>query len=116
MKYSEIARENYDKVIEAIKRLERSNPQFDIDLYLYPDGSVYEFENCGGNSWLDDEHKVIYTANHEFWDIPKEFFDENGNYDPAEYDLEEMAKQELDYFIEKMEEEESWEEEEEEDW
>ena len=112
MKYSEIAKNHYDEIIEAIKRLEKSHPMFDIDLYLYPDGTTYEFENCGGNSWLNDEHEVIYTANHQYWDIPEEFFDEDGNYDPDEGDLQDMAERELDYFIEKMQREEN----EEEDW
>lgn len=36
--------------------------QTDVYIYLHDDGtaSISEFVNIGGNSWLDDDHRVLY--------------------------------------------------------
>lgn len=83
MKNSEIIRQNYDKLIEAIIALEKSDPKYQVDLYLYPDGSTDEFVNVGGNSWLNDDHIKIYSCNHEYWDFDIEDIDEATLYEQA---------------------------------
>ena len=32
------------------------------DLYMYPDGDLHLFANPGGNSWIDDDHEVLWTC------------------------------------------------------
>lgn len=69
MKSSELIREHYDEIIKAIIALEKSDPRYQVDLYLYPDGSTEEYTNVGGNSWWNDDHiGTIYSCNHEYWD------------------------------------------------
>lgn len=104
-KYSEIAKNHRNEIIEAIKALEKSDPQVQTDLYLYPDGTTEEFINVGGNSWLDNEHKVVYHTDHSTWD--DEAMD-----NMTDWDIENEADEIVDFFIKKMEEEESAEEEE----
>lgn len=50
---------------------------FETDVYLYIDdenqtGELYNFENVGGRSWLDDDHITLYTdrvTNEGFYDV-----------------------------------------------
>lgn len=51
--------------------------RYETDVYLYIDdehqtGELYNFENVGGRSWLDDDHIIIYTdrgTNEDFYDV-----------------------------------------------
>lgn len=47
---------------------ELRNYQTDVYIYLHDDGtaSLSEFVNVGGNSWLDDDHRVLYTDKEHF--------------------------------------------------
>lgn len=50
--------------------LELRSYQTDVYIYLHDDGtaSLSEFVNVGGNSWLDDDHRVLYTDREHFDD------------------------------------------------
>ena len=80
--YGKIMIENKEKIKAAIIALEKQQCRYEVDLYLYPDGTTDEFVNVGGNSWRNDEHYVIYSSNHEYDD------DDYSEYDDDE--LEEM--------------------------
>ena len=66
-----VIEKNKDRIIDALIDLGKEaygRPQ--MDLYLYPDGELTVFDNVGGNSWLDDDHLVIWTtAGYEFADV-----------------------------------------------
>ena len=60
---------NYDEVVDELSEImrdfdkERNNYQTDV--YIYFDdsmnGTLDTFTNVGGNSWLDDDHYVLYS-------------------------------------------------------
>lgn len=54
-----------DEFIEMLISFAKEARQYQTDVYLYVDeatntGELYEFTNVGGNSWLDDDHYVLY--------------------------------------------------------
>jgi hypothetical protein len=59
------ADELYDEIIDKLKQFDKDENQYDTDVYLYVDdnmvGELYDFTNVGGNSWLDDDHYVLWT-------------------------------------------------------
>lgn len=71
------ANELKDELMELIKSYEFEKNEYQTDVYLYVDeetntGSLYEFVNIGGNSWLNDDHYVLYIdkQHHEsIWDF-----------------------------------------------
>lgn len=43
------------------------NTPFQVDLYYYPDThEFWQFDNAGGNSWLNDDHITVYSVNNKF--------------------------------------------------
>ena len=101
IKWSVVAKENYEKLAELMKKVHLGNYPFQIDIYLYPDGSVDDFVNVGGNSWLNDDHITVARINHEHWDIPEWEFDKEGNYSPQDMDyLMAIIHDDIDGFIE----------------
>lgn len=66
--WSEFVEANRDKLVDEIIRLGREGyAKPEIDLYLYDDGTTYDFSNPGGNSWLDgNDSIVIYRTNDEY--------------------------------------------------
>lgn len=66
--WSEIVEANRDKLVDELIRLGREGYQRpEIDLYLYDDGTTYDFSNPGGNSWLDgNDSIIIYKTNDEY--------------------------------------------------
>lgn len=102
--WAQVARDNYDKIAEVMEDIHLQNLPYQVDIYLYPDGEVDYFENVGGNSWLNDDHKVVARINHQYWDLPDWEFDDNGNYSPEDMDyLREVIRNEIDGFIETAE-------------
>lgn len=102
--WAKVAEDNYDKIANLMERVHLQNPQYPVDIYLYPNGEVSEFENVGRNSWLDDDHVVVTTIDHSFWDIPEWEFDEDGNYSPDNIDnLRRSIYDDIDQFIETAE-------------
>lgn len=102
--WAQVARDNYDKIEEVMEDVHLQNFPYQVDIYLYPDGEVDYFENVGGNSWLNDDHKVVARINHQYWDLPDLEFDDNGNYSPEDMDyLREVIRNEIDGFIETAE-------------
>ena len=94
MKNSELLKKHYDKLIDEMIALEKFDPTYQIDLYIYPDGETLHFVNTGGNSWLDDNHVVVYSCNHEYgWD---ECRDEDGNFNADESYIREHCECMLD--------------------
>ena len=75
---------NYNAIAEELTNmlidLDVDHNDFQIDIYLYirEDGNayLYQFTNVGGNSWLDDDHILVYQDKPHYDDIP---FDEDGN-------------------------------------
>ena len=54
-----------DELISYLKYFNKEENKYQTDLYLYVDtetntGSLYEFVNVGGNSWLNDDHYTLY--------------------------------------------------------
>jgi hypothetical protein len=54
-----------DEFIEMLISFAKEARPYQTDVYLYVDestntGELYEFTNVGGNSWLDDDHYVLY--------------------------------------------------------
>ena len=61
--WKSVIEKNKDKILDALIDLGKEaygRPQ--MDLYLYPNGELTVFNNVGGNSWLDDDHLVIWTT------------------------------------------------------
>ena len=67
---------NYDEVVEELSEIMRNfdkerNP-YHTDVYIYFDdsmnGTLDTFTNVGNNSWLDDDHYVLYTDNPHYDD------------------------------------------------
>lgn len=53
------------ELAEILKNCERYSSSFQTDIYIYYDedeqtAELYEFENPGGSSWLNDDHYTIY--------------------------------------------------------
>lgn len=102
--WAQVARDNYDKIAEVMEDIHLQNLPYQVDIYLYPDGEVDYFSNPGGNSWLNDDHKVVARINHQYWDLPDWEFNDNGNYSPEDMDyLREVIRNEIDGFIETAE-------------
>lgn len=64
-----------DELIIMLKEFDKSGNQYQTDVYLYVDtemntGSLYEFVNVGGNSWLNDDHYILYIdkPHYETWE------------------------------------------------
>lgn len=57
--------EIFSEFVEILKKFDKELNQYNTDVYIYVDennnGRLYEFVNVGGNSWLNDEHYVLYT-------------------------------------------------------
>ncbi len=64
----EIVLKNYDEILDGLnntlKDLDISNPEHQVDIYLYLNedgsGTLDTFYNVGGSSWLNDDHICIY--------------------------------------------------------
>lgn len=65
MKTSEIIRKHYEEIVEAAVEMEKEWDPYQVDLYLYPDGTIDTFVNIGGNSWLNDDHITVYRCDHQ---------------------------------------------------
>ena len=86
-----------DELISYLKYFDKEENKYQTDLYLYVDtetntGTLYEFVNVGGNSWLNDDHYILYIdkPHYETWeDIygfeSKEEYDEFVDEDPDNY-------------------------------
>lgn len=57
--WSAYIRENEDEILEAMYKLAKAMNPFRIDLYLWEDGTIQEFINIGGNSWIESEEDHI---------------------------------------------------------
>ncbi len=102
--WAQVAEDNYDKIADVMEKVHLQNLPYPVDIYLYPNGEVSEFENVGRNSWLDDDHVVVATIDHSFWEIPEWEFDANGNYSPENIDdLRRSIYDDIDQFIETAE-------------
>ena len=77
------------------------NCAYQVDLYYYPDTKQFsEFPNPGGNSWLNDNHVVVYSVDNEDSD---EWMPGNIR-ETARYYKEEYIYYLLDDLVRKMEE------------
>ena len=75
-----VVKNGYEKALENInkhpKKWEKAlfhfiysnrNTPFQVDLYYYPEThEFWQFENPGGNSWLQDDHITVYSVNNEY--------------------------------------------------
>lgn len=76
-KMKEIILTNEDEIREEltdmIMELDKARRQHHTDIYLYIDeegkGKLHEFENPGGNSWIDDDHYTLYTDKPHYDDL-----------------------------------------------
>ena len=67
MDIEEITLKNYGEVLQELHdllmKLDLSNLQNQVDIYLYVDeggnGTLDTFDNVGGNSWIDDDHITL---------------------------------------------------------
>lgn len=54
-----------DAIAETMRNLDKESANYETEVYLYIDdngnGTVDTFVNPGGNSWLDDDHIVVYS-------------------------------------------------------
>lgn len=101
--WAKIAEDNYDKLVAEMEEVHLWDPQYQVDIYLYPDGEVSYFINPGGNSWLNDDHITVASINHEFWDHDNEDYTEDGEYNPNMDLLREDIYNAIDAFIERAE-------------
>lgn len=76
--WKSVIAQNKDKIIDALMDLGKQSygrPQ--MDLYLYTDGEIEVFNNVGGNSWINDDHLVIWTTNgYEYTNVDDIYTDE----------------------------------------
>lgn len=83
---------NYDAIIEELTtmllNLDVDQNDFQIDIYIYVrddgDAYLYQFENPGGNSWLNDDHIILYEDKPHYDDYYEGFYeyDEDGELIP----------------------------------
>lgn len=102
-----------DEFIEKLKQFDKDCNPYDTDVYLYvhDDGSgeLYDFTNVGGNSWLDDDHYVLYTDKQHYNDYLDWYQDENEIADALGMELDELQEEALvaldmqdDYWIDEI--------------
>lgn len=61
--WADVIENNRDEIVDTLISMAKNacgRPQ--QDLYVYPDGSLTIFDNVGGNSWIDDNHFVVWTT------------------------------------------------------
>ena len=56
-----------DKVKEMITGASNGTTPYQQDLYIYPDGKLHIYPNRSGNSWLEDNHKVLWVCQGPSW-------------------------------------------------
>lgn len=92
-----------DEFIEKLKKFDKDCNKYNTDVYLYVHddgtGELYDFTNVGGNSWLDDDHYVLYTDK-QHYDNYLDWYQDEGEIADAlgmsEDDLKEEALVALD--------------------
>ncbi len=57
--YIELLKEHREEICELAKEVFLQFNNYQTDIYLYPDGTVKEFVNVGGNSWSSAEHITV---------------------------------------------------------
>ena len=75
-------------------------------LYLYEDGKLEQFVNPGGNSWLDDNHYVVYRCDHS--DLEDDWYDEDGELMVEPWDVRDAACGHIDTIIGNLEREDNY--------
>lgn len=69
LRNSEELREEF---VEMLKQFDKDQNNYQTDVYLYVDdnmnGTLDTFTNVGGNSWLNDDHYVLYTDKEHYED------------------------------------------------
>lgn len=76
---------------------------YQTDVYLYIDeksqtGELYNFQNIGGNSWLEDDHITVYTdhaSTEDFYDVFNDISEVAESVGMTEAEIEVMALQRL---------------------
>ena len=67
----------YEEFVEMLKQFDKDKNSYQTDVYLYVDdnmtGTLDTFINVGGNSWLNDDHYVLYRDK-EHYDDWSDFF------------------------------------------
>ena len=63
-----------DEFIDILKQFDKEMNPYQTDVYLYIDedtntGEFSLYTNVGGNSWLDDDHIVVYSDKPSYTDI-----------------------------------------------
>lgn len=66
--FGKLMDDNFDAIVDKMMEMEIENNKYQVDLYIYPDGELYEFTNIGGTSWLNDDHFKICEINGECTD------------------------------------------------
>lgn len=62
-----------DELVDMIRDFDREMNMYETDVYLYVDedgyGRLETFANPGGNSWINDDHYVLYTDKQHYEDV-----------------------------------------------
>ena len=61
-----------DELMSELAKLDAEHNQIQTDIYLYVDTDSWRMEeylNIGGNSWLDDDHILLYQDKPHYEDI-----------------------------------------------
>lgn len=92
----------YDEILDKLKQFDKDENGYETDVYLYVDddlnGRLYDFTNVGGNSWLDDDHYLLWVDKQRYETGWSNYFTEVSEIanalEMSEYDLK---KEVLDY-------------------
>lgn len=72
----------YEEFVEMLKQFDKDKNSYQTDVYLYVDdnmnGTLDTFVNVGGNSWLNDDHYVLYRDKEHYNDW-SDFFQTEGD-------------------------------------
>lgn len=95
------AEELKDEIIQKLKQFDKDQNSYQTDVYLYVDdnmnGTLEDFTNVGGNSWLDDDHYVLFTDKQSYEDWTDFWDDEDDIADALGMTTDELKQLALDY-------------------
>lgn len=86
-----------EELTEMLMQFDKLRNNYQTDVYLYLDkekqtAKLYTFVNVGGNSWLDDDHYIIYSDKEHYESVFENFENKQdllavaSNYDFAKSD------------------------------
>lgn len=96
-----------EELAEMLMAFSKEMNQIETDVYLYIDnngiGTLKLYENPGGNSWIDDDHFIIYRDKPHFKNEDLDWYDsEESMAEWLDMTVEELKKKTAKYLYEEL--------------